>query len=353
MSRGANKPTSAAPVVLPSARLVLPVRPRRLRATAAIREMVAETALAPAQLIQPLFVTGGAVNEPVASLPGVSRLPLAALGAHCRRLAALGIRGVALFPKIDPALKTADGREALNPETLVLRATREIKAAAGDALLVFNDIALDPYTTHGHDGVLSARGGDDVDNDATVAVLAEMAVLNAAAGADFVAPSDMMDGRVAAIRAALDAAGHERAGIMAYSAKFASCYYGPFREAVGAGGGGGATGGAISKAGYQLAPGNRREALREACLDEQEGADIVMVKPAGPYLDIIRDVRERAGVPVAAYQVSGEYAQIHAAAERGWLDLRRTRDEALLAIRRAGADLILTYFAEAWARDYA
>lgn len=319
---------------------------RRLRQNAGVRALVNETTLEPAQLVQPVFVTDGDAEEAVASLPGIARIPLSGLVAHCRHLRQSGLGGVALFPKIDPAFKSADGREALSPDTLVLRATRAVKEGV-PGLLVFNDIALDPYTTHGHDGVLTADGSD-VDNDTTVALLVEMALLNAAAGADFVAPSDMMDGRVGAIRAALDAAGHVRTGILAYSAKFASAYYGPFRDAIGSVR---RTGGAgFSKATYQLNPANRREALREVALDVAEGADMVMVKPAGPYLDIIREVRDRTGVPVAAYQVSGEYAQIHAAAERGWLDLTAARDESLLAIRRAGADFILTYFAEAWAR---
>ena len=323
-------------------RFQLPVRLRRLRRNTAVREMFQETALSPAQLIQPVFVTDGAEPEPISSLPGIERIPLCRLVAYCMRLCELGLRGIALFPKISLTLKTADGREALNPETLVVRATRAIKENV-PGLLVFNDIALDPYTTHGHDGILS-NDGVDVDNDGTVAILAEMAVLHAQAGTDFVAPSDMMDGRVRAIRTALDSAGCTDTGIMAYSAKFASAFYGPFREAVGSQRQPGAP--SLSKATYQLAPANRREALREAALDEAEGADIVMVKPAGAYLDIIRDLRERTELPVAAYQVSGEYAQIHAAAARGWFELEAARDESLVAIRRAGADLILTYFAE-------
>ncbi|NBY41921.1 MAG: porphobilinogen synthase, partial [Verrucomicrobia bacterium] len=214
-------------------------------------------------------------------------------------------------------------------------------------MVIFADIALDPYTTHGHDGILNSAK-TDVDNDATVAALVKMAVLTAEAGADFVAPSDMMDGRVNAIRQALDKKGLTQTGILAYSAKFASAYYGPFRDAVGSTR---KLGESISKATYQINPANRRESIREAHLDQLEGADILMVKPAGMYLDIIRDVRESSARPIAAYQVSGEYAQIHAAAEKGWLNLKSTRDESLLAIRRAGADLILTYFAEAFARD--
>jgi porphobilinogen synthase len=322
-----------------------------LRRTAGIRALARETRLAAEQLIQPIFVIEGGAKakaEPVASLPGIERVPLGKLGARCKELAALGLGGVALFPKIDAGLKDERGSEALNAESLVLRAVREAllssRAAAGD-WSVFADIALDPYTTHGHDGVLTADGAD-VDNDATVEILAEMAVLHAAAGVDFVAPSDMMDGRVGAIRRALDAAGHINTGILAYTAKYASAYYGPFREAVGSK----KSGAPISKGTYQMDGANRREALREAALDEAEGADILMVKPAGLYLDVIADLRAHTALPVAAYQVSGEYAQICAAAERGWLDLAGARDEALLAIRRAGADLILTYFGEAWAR---
>ncbi len=329
------------------ARLRLPQRPRRLRRTAAIRALVREVALSPAQLIQPVFVHEGRELEPVPSLPGVSRIPLGRIGAHCRELAKLGVGGIALFPKVDPKRKHDSGREALNTNSLVLRAVRECKSAAPQ-LPIFADIALDPYTTHGHDGVLTRRG-DDVDNDGTVAILTEMAVLHARAGVDFVAPSDMMDGRVGAIRSALDAAGHESTGIMAYTAKYASAFYGPFRDAVGSKRAAGQA--PISKATYQMDPANRREALREAALDEAEGADILMVKPALLYLDIISDLRAQSKLPLAAYQVSGEYAQICAAAQRGWLDLRAARDEALLAIRRAGADIILTYFASAFAQE--
>jgi porphobilinogen synthase len=333
-----------------SSRLDLLQRPRRLRRTASIRSLVRETRLAAEQLIQPVFIIEGGAKakaEPIASLPGVERVPLARLGAFCKELAALRLGGIALFPKIDPSRKDTNGKEALNPDSLVLRAVREAKAAA-PALNIFADIALDPYTTHGHDGVLNVQS-NDVDNDPTVAILAEMAVLHAAAGVDFVAPSDMMDGRVGAIRRALDHAGHIDTGILAYCAKYASAYYGPFRDAVGSQRAAGA--GPISKATYQMDPANSREALREAMLDEAEGADILMVKPALLYLDVIADLRARTTLPVAAYQVSGEYAQICAAAERGWLDLKKGRDEALLAIRRAGADIILTYFAASWAKE--
>jgi porphobilinogen synthase len=299
-------------------------------------------------LIQPVFVHEGREAEPIASLPGISRIPLGLLGVHCRELEKLGLGGVALFPKIDPKRKDDLGREALNPKTLVLRAVHEVKSAA-PAFPIFADIALDPYTSHGHDGVLTKQG-DDVDNDRTVAILSQMAVLHAEAGVDFVAPSDMMDGRVGAIRSVLDAAGHESTGIVAYTAKYASAYYGPFRDAVGSHRGAGKP--SLSKATYQMDPANAREALREAWLDQGEGADILMVKPASLYLDIIASIRAHTHRPVAAYQVSGEYAQIFAAAERGWLDLAAARDESLLAIRRAGANIILTYFAAACAREW-
>ena len=324
-------------------KLDLTRRPRRSRRTAALRSLSAETDVRARHLIQPLFVIeGDGVPEPIPSMPGQKRLPVAALIEECRALRALGIPGVALFPALDAAVKSDDGREALNPETLVLRAIREVKAAVPE-LAVITDLALDPYTSHGHDGLVDAASGD-LDNDATVEILAEMGVLAARAGADLVAPSDMMDGRVGAIRAELDANGFETTGILAYSAKFASAYYGPFRDAVGSAGSSGTR--HLDKRTYQLEPGNRREALTEVRLDEAEGADILMVKPAGPYLDIIREARGATDLPLAAYQVSGEYAQLHAAAEKGWLDLDRCRDESLLAIRRAGADMILTYFAK-------
>jgi porphobilinogen synthase len=330
--------------------LDLPFRPRRLRRTAALREMVRETRVRAADLIAPLFVVEGeAPPEEIASMPGQFRRSIRDLVTECRELQALGVRAVALFPKLDSALKDPRGAEELNEDGLILRAVRAVKAALPE-LVVITDVALDPYTSHGHDGVLNAAG-DDVDNDATVGRLAEMAVRQARAGVDFVAPSDMMDGRVGAIRAALDAAGFTATGILAYSVKFNSAYYGPFREAVGSAQAAGTK--LLSKATYQLDPANRRAALAEAELDEAEGADILMVKPAGAYLDIIREVRERSERPLAAYQVSGEYAQIHAAARLGWLDLERTRDESLLAIKRAGADLILTYFAKDVARALA
>jgi porphobilinogen synthase len=328
-------------------KLVLIHRPRRLRRQPSRRALVAETVLRVEDLIAPLFVVDGKGRpEPIASMPGVSRFAITDLVKECRELHKLGVPAVALFPKLDPKLKDGEGTEALNPKTLVLRAVRAVKAAVPE-LTVITDVALDPYTSHGHDGVLTPAG-DDVDNDRTVAILGQMAVLQAGAGVDFVAPSDMMDGRVGAIRKALDAAGHTGTGILAYSAKYNSAYYGPFREAVGSAQAAGTK--LLSKATYQMSPANRREALREVQLDVAEGADIVMVKPAGLYLDIIREVRNATKTPVAAYQISGEYAQIHAAARLGWLDLTRCRDESLLAIKRAGADMILTYFAKDVAR---
>jgi porphobilinogen synthase len=326
-------------------RLDLPRRPRRMRRTAALRALGNETVLQPANFIQPLFVVDGdGVPEPIESMPGVSRLTISHLVEECRELTALGIQGVALFPKLDASLKSEDGREALNPDTLVLRAIRAIKASVPE-IAVITDLALDPYTTHGHDGLVDPASGD-LANDATVEILAEMAVLAAHAGVDMVAPSDMMDGRVGAIRGSLDDNDFEQTAIMAYSAKFASAYYGPFRDAVGSASSAGTE--QLDKRTYQLNPGNRREALTEATLDEAEGADVLMVKPAGPYLDVIREVREETDLPLAAYQVSGEYAQIMAAAEKGWLDLESCRDESLLAIRRAGADILLSYFAKSY-----
>jgi porphobilinogen synthase len=331
-----------------SFKLDLTHRPRRLRRTASLRAMVEETVLRPADFIAPLFVVDGKpAPEEIKSMPGVFRLNIADLVKECRALAKLGVPAVALFPKLDPKLKDDEGTKALDGDALVLRAVRAVKKAV-PGLTVITDVALDPYTSHGHDGVLTPAR-DDVDNDRTVEILARMAVLQAQAGVDIVAPSDMMDGRIGAVRKALDAAGYAGTGVMAYSAKFNSGYYGPFRDAVGSAQAAGTK--LLSKATYQLNPANRREAIAEALLDESEGADIVMVKPAGLYLDIIRDVRERTNKPVAAYQISGEYAQIHAAARLGWLDLARCRHESLLAIKRSGADMILTYFAKEMAKE--
>ncbi len=324
-------------------KLELTHRPRRLRRTASLRALTADTVLRPQDFIAPLFVIDGkSAPQAIASMPGVMRFNLNDLVKECRALAKLGVPAVALFPKLDAKLKDEEGTAALHEDALILRAVRAVKKAVPE-LTVMTDIALDPYTTHGHDGVLTAAR-DDVDNDRTVAILCKMAVLHARAGVDLVAPSDMMDGRIGAIRKALDLAGFTGTGIMAYTVKFASAYYGPFRDAVGSASAAGTH--LLSKATYQLDPANRRSIFGEVTLDTLEGADIVMVKPAGPYLDIIRDVRNASKKPIAAYQVSGEYAQLHAAARMGWLDLERTRHESLLAIKRAGADMILTYFAK-------
>ncbi len=316
----------------------LTTRLRRNRASEGLRRMTRETRLDVADLVYPLFVHGGDHNAPVASMPGVERRNVKDLVRECRDAFDLGIPAVAVFPVIDPAHKDAKGSHALSPDNLLFRALSEVKSAVPELVLIA-DVALDPYTDHGHDGVLT-KDGRDVENDLTVEMLGWLAVKEAEAGADIVAPSDMMDGRVGAIRAALDAAGRTDTCILAYAAKFASAYYGPFRDAVGS-----AQSKPISKASYQLDPANVREALREVELDEREGADMVMVKPAGPYLDVIRAVREQTKLPLVAYQVSGEYAQIHAAANAGWLDYEKCRDESLLAIKRAGADLVITYFA--------
>jgi len=325
--------------------LHLPRRPRRLRRTENIRRLVRETRLQISDLIWPLFVQDGPETAEVPSMPGVFRNSLDSLIACCREAEKWEIPAVAIFPSIDSGLKDAAGSHGLSQDNLLYRAVRAVKKACPN-LLVITDVALDPYTSHGHDGVLSPDHST-VDNDATVELLCRLAVLEAEAGADLVAPSDMMDGRIGAIRTALDAAGFADVAIIAYSAKFASALYGPFRDAVGSKLGKDA----ISKATYQLDPSNRREACLEASLDEIESADIVMVKPASYYLDIIREVSDKSQVPVAAYQVSGEYSQIQAAARLGWLDYERTRNESLLAIKRAGADMILTYFAREVAEE--
>jgi porphobilinogen synthase len=331
-----------------SFKLNLVQRPRRLRRTPALRALVEDTVLRPQDLIAPIFVVDGKGRpEAIESMPGVYRLNLADLVKECRALSKLGVLAVALFPKLSSKLKDEDGTAALREDALILRAVRAVKKAV-PSLTVMTDIALDPYTSHGHDGVLTADGRD-VDNDRTVSILAQMALLHAAAGVDMVAPSDMMDGRVGAIRRALDAADFEETAIMAYTAKYASAYYGPFREAVGSAKAAGTA--SLDKRTYQLNPANRREAGIELALDAAEGADVVMVKPAGLYLDIIRDLRHQTRKPIAAYQVSGEYAQIHAAARLGWLDYEQCRRESLIAIKRAGADMILTYFAREMAAE--
>ena len=326
----------------------LPLRLRRLRTRKSLRNLVRETTLSSSDLIAPLFVVDGqGPNQSIPSMPRVERRSITDLVHYCEKLADLGIPAIALFPCLEPNLKGAKGIEALKENTLVLRAVHAVKKAV-PTLAVLTDIALDPYTDHGHDGLLNQEG-TDVDNDRTVEVLTRMAVLHAQAGVDWVAPSDMMDGRVACIRSALDTAGFTQTGILAYAAKFASAFYGPFREAVGSSINSGKDA-YLDKRTYQLEVGNRRQALREALLDVAEGADALMVKPAGSYLDVIREIREETLLPIAAYQVSGEYAQLQAAAAQGWLDLDRCRDETLLSIKRAGADMILTYFAEDAAR---
>ena len=311
------------------------------------RRLMREHRLAADDLIYPAFVQEGNRREdPVPSLPGISRKSIDLLLQDAERCLELGIPAIALFPVIGKEQKSLDAEEAWNPERLVPRAVRALKERF-PALGVITDVALDPYTSHGQDGLLDASGY--VTNDLTVAALTRQALSHAAAGADVVAPSDMMDGRVGALRAALDQIGSERTRILAYSAKYASSFYGPFRDAVGSSGnlGGG------NKYTYQMDPGNSDEALWEVYLDLQEGADMVMVKPGLPYLDIVRRVKDTFGVPTAVYQVSGEYAMLKAAAERGWLDERACVLEVLTAFKRAGADAILTYFAlaaAAWLR---
>jgi porphobilinogen synthase len=322
-------------------------RMRRMRRDPFSRRLARETSLSADDLIQPLFVIEGkGRREPVASMPGIERLSIDLLTAEGARLYALGIPAVALFPVPEPAAKSEDGREAWNPEGLVQRVVRALKKAE-PGLGVITDVALDPYTTHGQDGLIDASG--HVLNDATVEALVKQARSQAAAGADVVAPSDMMDGRIGAIRAALEEDGLQDTRILAYSAKYASCFYGPFRDAVGSG----AALGKSDKASYQMDPANSDEAIREVALDIEEGADIVMIKPGLPYLDIVRRVKDRFGVPTFVYQVSGEYAMIAAAAANGWLDEKKTALESLVCIRRAGADGILSYYAgrvAAWLR---
>jgi porphobilinogen synthase len=312
---------------------------------------VREHALTADDLIWPVFVHEGAGREPVASMPGVDRLPIAALVEVLAGEVALGLPAVALFPVIGERAKSLDAAEAWNPAGLVPRAVRAIKQAH-PGLGVITDVALDPYTTHGQDGLLDAAGY--VANDATVAALVKQALSHAEAGADVVAPSDMMDGRIGAIRDALEAAGHSNTRILAYSAKYASAFYGPFRDAVGSGKALAAGPTSGDKHSYQMDCANSDEALREVALDLAEGADIVMVKPGLPYLDVLRRVKDEFRAPTAVYQVSGEYAMLKAAAANGWLDERACAMESLLAFKRAGADMILTYFAPQalrWLRD--
>jgi len=319
-------------------------RPRRLRRDAAIRALVREHEVQARNLILPVFILDGQNQvQDVSSMPGVQRLSIDKLLPVAEDCVNLGIPVLALFPVIDQSLKTPDGREATNPQGLVPRAVRELKQRFPQ-LAVLTDVALDPYTSHGQDGLLDESGY--ILNDPTVAVLREQALVQAAAGVDIVAPSDMMDGRIGSIRTALESQGHVHTKIMAYSAKYASAFYGPFRDAVGSA----KNLGKSDKKVYQMDPANTDEALREVALDIAEGADMVMVKPGMPYLDIVRRVKDEFRVPTFAYQVSGEYAMVKAAAANGWLDHDAVMMESLLAFRRAGADGVLSYFARDVAR---
>ena len=312
-------------------------RNRILRRSAAIRSLVSETVLTPNDFIVPLFIVEGKdIKDPISSMPGYFRNSLDITVREVKELWDLGLKSVLLFIKCADELKDNKGTEALNPDGLMQRSIREIKNACPE-MVVMTDVALDPFSSYGHDGIVE---NNEIVNDATVEVLAKMSVSHAEAGADFVAPSDMMDGRVAAIREALENSGYTKTGIMSYSAKYASCFYGPFRDALDSAPGFG------DKKTYQMNFANRLEAIKETLMDVEEGADIVMVKPAMAYLDIIRDVKNNVEVPVSAYHVSGEYAMIKAAAERGWLDEQKAVIESLTAIKRAGADLIATYFAK-------
>ncbi|WP_295854961.1 porphobilinogen synthase [uncultured Xylophilus sp.] len=319
-------------------------RPRRLRRDGFSRNLVREHALTAHDLIYPVFVLEGTGRrEPVGSMPGVERLSLDLLLPVAEQCVALGIPVMALFPVIDPALKTPDGREATNPDGLVPQVVRALKSRFPE-LGVMTDVALDPFTSHGQDGLLDDTGY--VLNDETIEVLVQQALTQAEAGVDIVAPSDMMDGRIGAVRTALEETGRIHTRIMAYSAKYASAFYGPFRDAVGSAG----NLGKADKKVYQMDPGNSDEALREVAMDIAEGADMVMVKPGMPYLDVVRRVKDEFRVPTFAYQVSGEYAMLQAAAQNGWLDHDAAVLESLLAFKRAGADGVLTYSAIAAAR---
>ena len=318
-------------------------RPRRLRRSPALRAMVRENQLLPADFIYPLFVHEGAEVEPIGAMPGANRWSLDRLSAEVQRAWDLGIRCVVLFPKVSEGLKTEDGSESFNANGLIPRAIRQLKREVPD-MAIMTDVALDPYSCDGHDGIVSQEG--IVLNDETIEQLCKQAVMQAEAGADLIGPSDMMDGRVGAIREALDDAGFEHVGIISYTAKYSSAYYGPFREALDSAPR--ATTEKVipkNKDTYQMDPANAREAITEAQLDEQEGADIMMVKPGLAYLDIICRLRDESELPIAAYNVSGEYSMVKAAAERGWIDERAVVLETLLSFKRAGADLILTYHA--------
>lgn len=312
-------------------------RPRILRTNGAIREMVQETQLSPSDFIVPIFIEdGNDIRQEIPSLPGYYRFSLDKAIEEAKLISRLGIKSILLFVKCPDELKDNEGEEALNPEGLMQRSVKVIKEACPE-LYLMTDVALDPFSSFGHDGVVK---DDIILNDETNKILAKMAVSHAQAGADMVAPSDMMDGRVESIRQALEKNGFHRTGIMSYSAKYASCFYGPFRDALDSAPGFG------DKKSYQMNPANRTEALKEAELDEVEGADIIMIKPAISYLDIIREIKNSVRVPVSAYHVSGEYSMIKAAAEKGWLNEQEAMLETTLSIKRAGADLIATYFAK-------
>jgi len=334
-----NDPRAAPPTDIkpPEAKLDLRHRPRRLRSSDWIRRLVRENDVSVNDLIWPIFIIDGDNRrEAVGSMPLVERLSVDMAVREAERAARLGIPALALFPNTDPALRDERGSEALNENNLVCRACRAIKRAVPE-IGIMTDVALDPYTSHGQDGLME---GEEIVNDETVAMLARQALAQARAGCDIIAPSDMMDGRIGAIRAVLDGEGFEAVQIMAYAAKYASAFYGPFREAVGSGGllrG--------DKRTYQMDPGNGDEALREIALDLEQGADMVMVKPGMPYLDICRRVKDRFGAPTFAYQVSGEYAMLMAAVANGWLDHEKVMFESLIAFKRAGCDGVLTYFA--------
>jgi porphobilinogen synthase len=311
-------------------------RPRRNRKSEIVRAFQRETHLGPEHLVLPLFIHDAEHSTPIRSMPGCARLGEVDLLAEVERARAVGVNMVVLFPAVDEALKTRTGDEAWNPDGLVPRTIRALKQRWSD-LVVITDVALDPYNSDGHDGIVSPSG--EILNDETVDALCRQAVMQAQAGADIIAPSDMMDGRIGAIRDALDHDGFTNVSLLSYCAKYASGFYGPFRDALDSAPRAG------DKKTYQMDPANAREALRELELDEAEGADIVMVKPAGPFLDIIKLLRDHTTLPVAAYQVSGEYAMLKAASQNGWLDERRAVLESLIGIRRAGADLIFTYYA--------
>lgn len=323
----------------------LAIRPRRNRKNAAMRGLMKESSLSAAHLIYPMFVQEGRKDTPIESLPGCTRWSVGHIAEECRRLYALGIPCVDLFAVVPEDKKDAEGSEAWNPEGVVPRAIRAIKEAV-PGMLVMTDVALDPFNTYGQDGLVReyVDGSYEILNDETVEALCRQALCHARAGADIISPSDMMDGRIAALRAALDAEGFQKVSLLSYTAKYASALYGPFRGALGSAPKFG------DKKTYQMDPANRREAVREAELDVAEGADILMVKPATLYLDVIAELRQRTSLPIAAYHVSGEYLMLKAAAASGWLDEKQGMLETLLSIRRAGADMILTYAAPQVAR---